>query len=219
MSFVPASFVVFLVAEKATKAKHLQFVSGCDPVIYWLANYVWDMVSRVHGPTGRVPRARWVDGQSHKFLSSPAELPGAGHVLHHHPVCVRPPGIHVSHQLPRCPLPLPALWVRCSQGWSQCTDGSLQCPICTVACRQDLASGLPIWLMFCSSHSWWAVKAGVGEPREDGAGTWVMLPASPMSISTVGAAQSLSCHADVCSCCSPSQLVHHTHHVPCLLLV
>ncbi|MEQ2210162.1 hypothetical protein XENOCAPTIV_009162, partial [Xenoophorus captivus] len=28
MSFVPASFVVFLVAEKSTKAKHLQFVSG-----------------------------------------------------------------------------------------------------------------------------------------------------------------------------------------------
>lgn len=44
MSFVPASFVVFLVAEKSTKAKHLQFVSGCNPVIYWLANYVWDMV-------------------------------------------------------------------------------------------------------------------------------------------------------------------------------
>ncbi|KAF3851641.1 hypothetical protein F7725_013413 [Dissostichus mawsoni] len=41
MSFVPASFVVFLVAEKSTKAKHLQFVSGCDPVIYWLANYIW----------------------------------------------------------------------------------------------------------------------------------------------------------------------------------
>lgn len=51
MSFVPASFVVFLVAEKATKAKHLQFVSGCDPVIYWLANYVWDMVSRTCGLT------------------------------------------------------------------------------------------------------------------------------------------------------------------------
>jgi len=44
MSFVPASFVVFLVAEKSTKAKHLQFVSGCDPVTYWLANYIWDMV-------------------------------------------------------------------------------------------------------------------------------------------------------------------------------
>lgn len=47
MSFVPASFVVFLVAEKSTKAKHLQFVSGCDPVIYWLANYIWDMVRRI----------------------------------------------------------------------------------------------------------------------------------------------------------------------------
>lgn len=49
MSFVPASFVVFLVAEKSTKAKHLQFVSGCDPVIYWLANYVWDMVGTPPG--------------------------------------------------------------------------------------------------------------------------------------------------------------------------
>lgn len=86
MSFVPASFVVFLVAEKATKAKHLQFVSGCDPVIYWLANYVWDMVSRAHGPNRQAPRARWVGGQSQKFLSSPAELPSASHVLHHHPV-------------------------------------------------------------------------------------------------------------------------------------
>ncbi|XP_056449000.1 LOW QUALITY PROTEIN: ATP-binding cassette sub-family A member 2 [Gadus chalcogrammus] len=45
MSFVPASFVVFLVAEKSTKAKHLQFVSGCNPIIYWLANYMWDMMN------------------------------------------------------------------------------------------------------------------------------------------------------------------------------
>ena len=46
MSFVPASFVVFLVYERSIKAKHLQFVSGLNPVMYWLANYVWDMVSR-----------------------------------------------------------------------------------------------------------------------------------------------------------------------------
>lgn len=46
MSFVPASFVVFLVTERASKAKHLQFVSGVDPVIYWLSNYVWDLVSK-----------------------------------------------------------------------------------------------------------------------------------------------------------------------------
>ena len=54
MSFVPASFVVFLVAEKSTKAKHLQFVSGCNPIIYWLANYVWDMV-RPPAPPWRFP--------------------------------------------------------------------------------------------------------------------------------------------------------------------
>ena len=44
MSFVPASFVVFLVYERSIKAKHLQIVSGLNRVIYWLANYVWDMV-------------------------------------------------------------------------------------------------------------------------------------------------------------------------------
>ena len=45
MSFVPASFVVFLVMERTTKAKHIQFVSGLSPVLYWLSNYIWDFVS------------------------------------------------------------------------------------------------------------------------------------------------------------------------------
>ncbi|XP_053380428.1 ATP-binding cassette sub-family A member 2-like isoform X1 [Mercenaria mercenaria] len=43
MSFVPASFVVFLVHERAIKAKHLQFASGLHPNVYWLCNYLWDM--------------------------------------------------------------------------------------------------------------------------------------------------------------------------------
>lgn len=47
MSFVPASFVVFLVYERSTKAKHLQFVTGINPVIYWIGNYVWDMANYV----------------------------------------------------------------------------------------------------------------------------------------------------------------------------
>ncbi|CAC5402030.1 ABCA2 [Mytilus coruscus] len=47
MSFVPASFVVFLVYERSIKAKHLQFVSGMDPVVYWIANYVWDMCNYI----------------------------------------------------------------------------------------------------------------------------------------------------------------------------
>ncbi|KAG7282815.1 hypothetical protein CRUP_012204 [Coryphaenoides rupestris] len=45
MSFVPASFVLFLIEERVSKAKHLQFVSGVKPILYWLANYAWDMVS------------------------------------------------------------------------------------------------------------------------------------------------------------------------------
>lgn len=45
MSFVPASFVVFLIQERVNKAKHMQFISGVQPFLYWLANFVWDMVS------------------------------------------------------------------------------------------------------------------------------------------------------------------------------
>lgn len=35
---------------------------------------------------------------------------------------------------------------------------------------QDVASGLPIWLMFCSSRSWWAVRAGWESPGRTGLG-------------------------------------------------
>uniref|UniRef100_H3B4F4 ABC transporter domain-containing protein n=1 Tax=Latimeria chalumnae TaxID=7897 RepID=H3B4F4_LATCH len=47
MSFVPASFVLFLIEERVSKAKHLQFVSGVNPTIYWLANYAWDMCNYI----------------------------------------------------------------------------------------------------------------------------------------------------------------------------
>ncbi|XP_062816399.1 phospholipid-transporting ATPase ABCA7 isoform X1 [Anolis carolinensis] len=43
MSFVPASFVLFLIEERVTKSKHLQIVSGMKPVVYWLGNFAWDM--------------------------------------------------------------------------------------------------------------------------------------------------------------------------------
>ncbi|KAM6948363.1 retinal-specific phospholipid-transporting ATPase ABCA4 [Aplochiton taeniatus] len=45
MSFIPASFVLYLIQERVTKAKHLQFVSGVSPLIYWIANFFWDMVN------------------------------------------------------------------------------------------------------------------------------------------------------------------------------
>uniref|UniRef100_A0A8C5BYA1 P-type phospholipid transporter n=1 Tax=Gadus morhua TaxID=8049 RepID=A0A8C5BYA1_GADMO len=47
MSFVPASFVVFLIQERVNKAKHMQFISGVQPVLYWVANFVWDMCNYV----------------------------------------------------------------------------------------------------------------------------------------------------------------------------
>ncbi|RXN30568.1 ATP-binding cassette sub-family A member 1-like protein [Labeo rohita] len=47
MSFIPASFVLFLIQERVSKSKHLQFVSGVNPTIYWLANFAWDMVRYV----------------------------------------------------------------------------------------------------------------------------------------------------------------------------
>ncbi|XP_062380450.1 phospholipid-transporting ATPase ABCA1a isoform X3 [Sardina pilchardus] len=47
MSFVPASFVVFLIQERVSKAKHMQFISGVQPFLYWLANYVWDMCNYI----------------------------------------------------------------------------------------------------------------------------------------------------------------------------
>ena len=45
MSFIPASFVIFLIDERTSNSKHLQFVSGVNPAIYWVSTYVWDFVS------------------------------------------------------------------------------------------------------------------------------------------------------------------------------
>uniref|UniRef100_W5N0J6 P-type phospholipid transporter n=1 Tax=Lepisosteus oculatus TaxID=7918 RepID=W5N0J6_LEPOC len=47
MSFVPASFVVFLIQERVSKSKHMQFISGVQPGLYWLANFVWDMCNYI----------------------------------------------------------------------------------------------------------------------------------------------------------------------------
>ena len=44
LAFVPASFVVYLVQDRISKSKHLQLVSGLNPIVYWVSNYVWDVV-------------------------------------------------------------------------------------------------------------------------------------------------------------------------------
>ncbi|XP_024002027.1 phospholipid-transporting ATPase ABCA1-like, partial [Salvelinus sp. IW2-2015] len=47
MSFIPASFVLFLIQERVNKAKHLQFVSGVNPAVYWVANFAWDICNYI----------------------------------------------------------------------------------------------------------------------------------------------------------------------------
>ena len=44
LSFVPASFLVYLVEDRVSKSKHLQLVSGLNPIVYWTANFTWDLV-------------------------------------------------------------------------------------------------------------------------------------------------------------------------------
>ncbi|KAM8765599.1 phospholipid-transporting ATPase ABCA7 [Rhynchonycteris naso] len=43
MSFIPASFTLVLIEERVTRAKHLQFMGGLPPTLYWLGNFLWDM--------------------------------------------------------------------------------------------------------------------------------------------------------------------------------
>ncbi|RMZ97609.1 ATP-binding cassette sub-family A member 2 isoform X3, partial [Brachionus plicatilis] len=45
MSFVNASFVLFLVYERSTKSLHLQFLTGLNPLLYWVTNFIWDMIN------------------------------------------------------------------------------------------------------------------------------------------------------------------------------
>ncbi|KAJ7352721.1 hypothetical protein OS493_034326 [Desmophyllum pertusum] len=45
MAFMAASFVTFIVQERVSKAKHLQFVSGVDVFSYWFATYTWDFIN------------------------------------------------------------------------------------------------------------------------------------------------------------------------------
>eukprot|EP00123_Amoebidium_parasiticum_P015512 comp23006_c0_seq1/m.36687 comp23006_c0_seq1/g.36687 ORF comp23006_c0_seq1/g.36687 comp23006_c0_seq1/m.36687 type:complete len:1736 (-) comp23006_c0_seq1:41-5248(-) len=43
--FLYASFVIFVIKERVSKAKHIQFVSGVTPLTYWLAAFAWDFLN------------------------------------------------------------------------------------------------------------------------------------------------------------------------------
>lgn len=42
MAPLASSFLIVLVKERATKSKHVQFVSGVDPASFWASAFVWD---------------------------------------------------------------------------------------------------------------------------------------------------------------------------------
>ena len=43
-TFIPSTYVAFIVKERECKAKHLQFVSGVNFVVYWVSNFIFDIV-------------------------------------------------------------------------------------------------------------------------------------------------------------------------------
>eukprot|EP00594_Rhizosolenia_setigera_P014554 CAMPEP_0178972746 /NCGR_PEP_ID=MMETSP0789-20121207/21232_1 /TAXON_ID=3005 /ORGANISM="Rhizosolenia setigera, Strain CCMP 1694" /LENGTH=1341 /DNA_ID=CAMNT_0020660323 /DNA_START=1119 /DNA_END=5142 /DNA_ORIENTATION=+ len=43
--FIAASFGVFVVTERQSKAKHLQTIAGVKPTAYWLSTFLWDLIN------------------------------------------------------------------------------------------------------------------------------------------------------------------------------
>ena len=44
-SFLASSFVLFLIKERSSKAKHSQFVSGVHSLTFWSSTFVWDFIN------------------------------------------------------------------------------------------------------------------------------------------------------------------------------
>jgi ATP-binding cassette subfamily A (ABC1) protein 3 len=44
-AFLISSFIIFLIKEKSSDAKHLQYMSGCNSYIFWISAFLWDMVN------------------------------------------------------------------------------------------------------------------------------------------------------------------------------
>lgn len=47
MSFLTSSFVLFLIRERASKAKHSQFISGVDFFVFWTSTLAWDLMNYI----------------------------------------------------------------------------------------------------------------------------------------------------------------------------
>lgn len=107
MSFVPASFVLFLIEEQVSKAKHLQFVSGMKPVTYWLGNFTWDMVRDGDGDEVQVP------GSQVPLVTPPPRLFCACSATTWSLRCWSSSSSSASSRSPMCPLPTCPPWCCC----------------------------------------------------------------------------------------------------------
>jgi ATP-binding cassette subfamily A (ABC1) protein 3 len=45
MAFVASFYILFYIRERVSKAKHLQFVSGVNVVVFWGTSFLCDMVT------------------------------------------------------------------------------------------------------------------------------------------------------------------------------
>lgn len=46
-SFLIASFAVFIIKERSSDAKHLQYLSGCNSYVFWISALIWDMLNYI----------------------------------------------------------------------------------------------------------------------------------------------------------------------------
>lgn len=42
LAFIPATYAVYLIGERASGFKHLQLISGVGRIVYWTATFLWD---------------------------------------------------------------------------------------------------------------------------------------------------------------------------------
>jgi len=46
-SFLISSFAIFLIKERVSGAKHLQYLNGCNSYIFWLSAFIWDFLNYI----------------------------------------------------------------------------------------------------------------------------------------------------------------------------
>nr|UOU03312.1 ATP-binding cassette subfamily A3-1 [Brachionus rubens] len=45
LSFLIASFIIILIKERTSNAKHIQYMNGCNSYIFWISSLLWDVIN------------------------------------------------------------------------------------------------------------------------------------------------------------------------------